>query len=358
MSKNETQVPIIDYISVCCNESGVFRCVYTDDIKGGNDEAVDYLKREKQLEFLAKDGLVLFHTRKSTDSVEASYEYKLGPLSDEEFERFVRLWERNSADQIRRLVKEAEKRVYCFGIEYPHGRKEDFDRAVLKIYFSAWKDGACGEKIYDDKEFSVKPANISEQFEHLKDIADKFVEMGFHFYMAAWNWDKATDVVKYKIYLINAENTCSESFWQAAEDFVGCELKTKVNNMTKEDDLYLNGLALCLDTAGNRSVNIYFRQKKYRIKGGLICRNIAEIFFVIDSGDKRLYRDRRITCVNRMGCYMIEQMIKKKEFSVSDICRDVEDAIVGERPPSRVIEKDVADLIASLKDKGWLYEQV
>lgn len=93
----------------------------------------------------------------------------------------------------------------------------------------------------------------------------------------------------------------------------------------------------------------------YRIKEGLVPREIKGVCFVIDIHDKHFYRNKQVCCVNRIAYEIMKILNKLKEFEIIDIT-DRLTPLFNERtkPTAEVLNKDVSDYIVSLIQKGWV----
>ena len=94
----------------------------------------------------------------------------------------------------------------------------------------------------------------------------------------------------------------------------------------------------------------------YKVKEGLVCRNIAGIYFAIDIHDKYFYRNKNIDRLNEIAYTLLSSMIKSGKFTVEDITRDLETKL----DPNVIIKHeevllDVNNFVKELIDKGWIH---
>lgn len=92
----------------------------------------------------------------------------------------------------------------------------------------------------------------------------------------------------------------------------------------------------------------------YKIREGLVCRDIAGVYFLIDIHDRHFYRNRQLNCLNPTAYLMISSMIGRGSFSAEDILADV---VAGLDPqggvPEERIRADIAKLLDVMVAKGW-----
>jgi hypothetical protein len=91
------------------------------------------------------------------------------------------------------------------------------------------------------------------------------------------------------------------------------------------------------------------------MRDGLVCRDIAGVYFILDIYDKHFYRDKQVNCVNQIAYTMISLMIEKKTFTEDDILDEMLKIIAPSEgvTPERV-KSDIVSLIGQLQSKGWL----
>lgn len=271
MSEFANKQNFLDYISLSCSESGILKNYYMNNIKSNDDSALNYLKSVRELSFLADGRNILFHSAKESVGINISYEYKLkNSLENNIYSGIFDLWQKhNSAELIKILSSKKEKEnffnegVYWLGFEYPDGRETIFDNAVQKIYFSTRYTNNIGDCVYDDFVFTdrIRECGIRE-FSFLSNEAHNYIALGFHLYMLAWNWDKLKNISKYKMYFIIADEIDTERFINQVEIYTSCkELSKKYYDILKNQNLYFQGIALCLDTKYSKTVNVYFKYK-------------------------------------------------------------------------------------------------
>lgn len=261
----------LDYISLSCSESGILKNYYMNNVKSNDDSALDYLESVRELRFLADGRNILFHSAKDSIGINVSYEYKLkNHLENTIYKKIFNLWkDHDSAELIKILSSKKEKGdfinegIYWVGFEFPNERETIFDNAIQKIYFSTRYMNDIGDCVYDDFFFidRIRESGLNE-FSFLSNEAHNYIALGFHLYMLAWNWDKLKNISKYKMYFIIADEIDAERFINQVEIYTSCkELSEKYYDILKNQNLYFQGIALCLDTKYSKTVNVYFKCK-------------------------------------------------------------------------------------------------
>lgn len=94
----------------------------------------------------------------------------------------------------------------------------------------------------------------------------------------------------------------------------------------------------------------------FTIRDGLVCRNIAGIYFVIDIYDKHFYRNKEVNNLNQIAYELLMIMNEQKTFTAESVT----DALIlkldpNENIPQEQIIMDVQDFIKFLMEKKWVY---
>ena len=95
---------------------------------------------------------------------------------------------------------------------------------------------------------------------------------------------------------------------------------------------------------------------EYTISEGLVCRDVAGVYFVIDIHDKHFYRNKEVNNVNEIAYALICIMNEQKKFTVASVT----DALMLKLNPNEAIARemiltDVQEFIDFLMKKGWIY---
>ncbi|MBQ7559832.1 MAG: PqqD family protein [Synergistaceae bacterium] len=95
----------------------------------------------------------------------------------------------------------------------------------------------------------------------------------------------------------------------------------------------------------------------YEVKEGLVLRNIAGIYFVIDIHDKYFYRNRNIDRLNEIAYAILSSIVGRKQFTVEDITIELETKL---DPNTKVkheeILSDVNNFVKELINKEWIHK--
>lgn len=92
----------------------------------------------------------------------------------------------------------------------------------------------------------------------------------------------------------------------------------------------------------------------YRIKNGLITRDIGGIIFLVDIHEKDYGKNKEITVLNQVGLIIIEKMINLKVFKQEDILK-----IIYQLFPTvsqNELYEDVCEFFLELKNEGYIEE--
>ena len=95
--------------------------------------------------------------------------------------------------------------------------------------------------------------------------------------------------------------------------------------------------------------------KKYRIKEGLVTRDIKGVYFVIDIHDRHFYRNKKVSAVNAMAYTIINYANDLKEFDEEDLAKHIYTNLKEPKIPYEKIVNDMKTFINSLIEKGWVY---
>lgn len=94
---------------------------------------------------------------------------------------------------------------------------------------------------------------------------------------------------------------------------------------------------------------------KYAIREGLVCRDIAGIYFLIDIRDRHFYKNKQVNCLNPTAYLMLSSMNERQVFSVDDILVDVIAALDPSCDvPRERIASDIEKLLEAAIAKGWV----
>ena len=95
----------------------------------------------------------------------------------------------------------------------------------------------------------------------------------------------------------------------------------------------------------------------YKLREGLVRRDIAGLYFIIDVHDKHFYRNKQVICVNEIAYAIIGNMQSSETFSVESLRNGLLPLLSDQSSvsPDR-IDADVLSFITLLKEKGWVLE--
>lgn len=93
----------------------------------------------------------------------------------------------------------------------------------------------------------------------------------------------------------------------------------------------------------------------YSVREGIVCRDIAGVYFAVDIHDKHFYRNKQINCLNEIAYTLLTIMQESGEFTAEDIAEKLEDKLSkdAEVPHERILS-DVSGFIAALEERGWV----
>ena len=202
IEKAEKENKKIDYISVKTDGESAFGSVYFDNVKSADGDALKLLRLYPALSFLLKKNNLLFYTTQKNPQIEYSYEYKPKNLKGRRVKKFCSLWTERSGALIRYFAKKrragklVNQGVWFFGIERG---KDTF--TVLKAYFKCFFENEKGDKVfYNDLYKNVCKNCGDERFAALIDKTFFMTQNGFNLYMIAFNENKKSGEIKYKLY--------------------------------------------------------------------------------------------------------------------------------------------------------------
>lgn len=93
-----------------------------------------------------------------------------------------------------------------------------------------------------------------------------------------------------------------------------------------------------------------------KLREGLVCRNIAGIFFIVDIHDKHFYRNKQINCLNETAYTILNLMQESRSFSAEDIVQKLEEKLSNDQNISHLtILNDITGFIKALEERGWVY---
>ena len=96
---------------------------------------------------------------------------------------------------------------------------------------------------------------------------------------------------------------------------------------------------------------------KYRMREGLVCRDIAGVYFLIDIHDRHFYRNKQLNCLNATAHAMLSSMLARGSFTAEEVASDLLAKLdPRQQVPRERVEADAEKLIQFLKGKGWAEE--
>lgn len=95
--------------------------------------------------------------------------------------------------------------------------------------------------------------------------------------------------------------------------------------------------------------------EKYRVKEGLVTRDIKGVYFVIDIHDKHFYRNKKVNCVNAVAYTIINFINTLDEFTCLDVAKHIHSQIKNKEVALEQVTKDMEQFIKTMVEKGWVY---
>ena len=237
--------------------------IYTNDVVSQDETAIEFLRNSSQWKFLIDKDLILFYTTKNGNDIYYSYEYKLKPFFDKDFNDFLKIIE--NAEERRAVEYFSRERylgeyknggLWFFGIEKRKNSKND----ILKVYFKAFYEKENGETLFDESFGNlIENCGISAMKIIMQEIYG-LLQYGFELYMVGWNYDYITKKSKYKVYCKAKEECQKEEFSRAIQKMFSI-LNIDLINFEKEQELNLCGFCYGI-VADQVSVNLYYKETR------------------------------------------------------------------------------------------------
>lgn len=97
---------------------------------------------------------------------------------------------------------------------------------------------------------------------------------------------------------------------------------------------------------------------RYVLRDGIVCRDIAGIFFAVDINDKHFYRNRQINNLNETAYVLLSIMSNKESFSIEEIVVELESKLSKESNVDHdTLTRDITSFVKQLECRGWVYER-
>ena len=94
----------------------------------------------------------------------------------------------------------------------------------------------------------------------------------------------------------------------------------------------------------------------YAVREGLVTRDIKGVYFVIDIHDRHFYRNKQVTCVNRIAYEVMNVINEMDTFDLETVADKLLPLFNEETRPSReTLIEDVKAFIDVLLQRGWVY---
>ena len=98
--------------------------------------------------------------------------------------------------------------------------------------------------------------------------------------------------------------------------------------------------------------------KRYRLREGIVCRDIAGVYFAFDIHDKYLYRHKEIKGLDDIAYKILQIMTECEVFSSADISSKLlKNVVLPIGVSGEKVLCDIDKMIATLSDMGWVYER-